>query len=92
MHQIQRQDTEPYKPQPDWLAKHYQSSDIHKVTLFKPAKLPTLRHFSREGKSGAWESLCFQDGCRRTTCPSNERVDKRVAVLPMYSFILSKRC
>jgi len=52
----------------------------------------TLRHLSNESRRGAWESLCFQDGCRLITCPSRERVGKRVAALPMYSLILSSRC
>lgn len=52
----------------------------------------TLRHLSNESRRGAWESLCFHDGCLLITCPSSERVGKRVAALPIYSLILSRRC
>ena len=64
------------------------------MKLFRanPYKHRTLRHFSREGKRGAWESLCFHDGCSLTTWPSSKRADNREAALPTYSFILSKRC
>lgn len=63
-----------------------------KLFLANPYKHHTLRHFSREGKRGAWESLCFHDGCSLTTWPSSKRADNREAALPTYSFILSKRC
>lgn len=72
--------------------RHFSETIFTNVFPSKPYKYPTLRHFNKEGRRGAWESLCFQDGCSLTTCPSSERMDKRVAALPTYSLILSKRC